>query len=70
MGNETLLIDTAVDSYIKNTSLRENEVLISCREETSNLEQSRMQLSPEQGQLLSFLVELIKAKKSIEIGSM
>ncbi len=69
MGNETLLIESTIDSYIKNTSLRENEVLIRCREETSNLKQSRMQLSPEQGQLLSFLVELIKAKKSIEIGT-
>lgn len=69
MGNETLLIENTVDSYIKKISLRENEVLARCRKETSNLEQSRMQLSPEQGQLLSFLVELIKAKKSIEIGT-
>tara|TARA_B100000029_G_scaffold514828_1_gene619206 strand:+ start:13622 stop:14287 length:666 start_codon:yes stop_codon:yes gene_type:complete len=69
MGNETLLIKSTVDSYIKKTSLRESEVLIKCREETSTLELSRMQLSPDQGQLLSFLVELIKAKKSIEIGT-
>lgn len=69
MGNEILLIESAIDSYIKKNSLRESEVLIKCREETSKLEQSRMQLSPEQGQLLSFLVELINVKKAIEIGT-
>jgi len=39
------------------------------REETANLKEARMQLSPEQGQLLAFLVELTGARKAIEVGT-
>jgi len=69
MGTETLLLSDAVHAYLQKYSLRESEELRRCREETSRLKEARMQLSPEQGQLLGFLVELTGAKKAIEIGT-
>jgi predicted O-methyltransferase YrrM len=58
MGRETLQLSDAVYQYLQDHSLRESNLLRQLREETANLKEARMQLSPEQGQLLAFLVEL------------
>ena len=70
MGTDTLLLSESVHAYLQSNSLREPEVLRRCREETSSLEEARMQLSPEQGQFLSFLVELTGVKRAIEVGTL
>jgi predicted O-methyltransferase YrrM len=49
-------------------SLREPALLKSLRETTYRLSSHGMQISPEQGQLMAFLIELIAAKKTLEIG--
>ena len=69
MGRETLQLSDAVYQYLQDHSLRESNVLRQLREETANLKEARMQLSPEQGQLLAFLVELTGARKAIEVGT-
>ena len=69
MGRETLQLSDAVYQYLQDHSLRESNVLRQLREETANLKDARMQLSPEQGQLLTFLVELTGARKAIEVGT-
>ena len=69
MGRETLQLSDAVYQYLQDHSLRESKVLRQLREETANLKEARMQLSPEQGQLLAFLVELTGARKAIEVGT-
>ena len=69
MGTDTLLLSESVHAYLQSNSLREPEVLRRCRKETSSLEEARMQLSPEQGQFLSFLVELTGVKRAIEVGT-
>ena len=61
MGRETLQLSDAVYRYLQDHSLRESNVLRQLREETATLKEARMQLSPEQGQLLMFLVELTGA---------
>jgi len=58
MGRETLQLSDAVYQYLQDHSLRETTVLRRLREETATLKEARMQLSPEQGQLLTFLAEL------------
>ncbi|CEF97659.1 O-methyltransferase, family 3 [Ostreococcus tauri] len=48
---------------------REAEVLRALREETSALRGARMQVAPEQGALLALCVELMDARRVIEIGT-
>ena len=69
MGRETLRLSDAVYQYLQDHSLRESNVLRQLRKETATLKEARMQLSPEQGQLLMFLVELTGARKAIEVGT-
>ena len=69
MGRETLQLSDAISQYLQDHSLRESDVLRRLRDETATLKEARMQLSPEQGQLLTFLVELTGANKAIEVGT-
>jgi predicted O-methyltransferase YrrM len=61
------LPDTLYD-YILSNSLREAEILTALREETARHKQARMQISPEQGQLMSLLIRLMGAKRILEVG--
>ena len=54
--------------YIR-ASLRESDVLKRLREETDNDPYSIMQIPPEQGQFMLFLVKALGAKKALEIGT-
>jgi len=56
-------------SYMLDSWLREPEVLRELREETDKLEMSAMQISPDQGQFMAFLVKLIDARRIIEVGT-
>jgi caffeoyl-CoA O-methyltransferase len=56
-------------TYLLDVSLREHDVLRRLREETAGLERSNMQIGPEQGQLMALLVELLGARKALEIGT-
>ena len=68
MTNKTLGLSPQLYDYLLSVSLREPESLIQLREETAMHPMSRMQISPEQGQLMAFLVQLIAAKKTLDIG--
>ncbi|MGV0024916.1 O-methyltransferase [Phormidesmis priestleyi] len=54
--------------YVVANSLREPEILTQLRHETANHPQARMQISPEQGQLMALLIQLMGATKVLEIG--
>lgn len=58
-----------IRDYLHSVSLREHEVLGRLRAATKPLKWGGMQISPEQGQFMMLLVELIGAKKAIEIGT-
>ena len=68
MSNKTLGLSEPVYNYILSNSLQESEVLAQLREETAKLPTSRMQIAPEQGQFMALLVNLIGAKKTLEVG--
>lgn len=68
MTIKSILVTDALYRYILSTSLREPEVLQQLREETALHTHSVMQIAPEQGQFMALLVELIGAKKILEIG--
>ncbi|MES2999020.1 MAG: class I SAM-dependent methyltransferase [Pseudomonadota bacterium] len=68
MSNQTLNVTPKLYEYMLSVSLREPAILKSLREETAKLPSHNMQISPEQGQFMVFLVELIGAKKTLEVG--
>ena len=69
MSNRTLNLDERLYQYLLDHSVRESALLRELREVTSKLEMSRMQISPEQGQFLTLLVELLGVERIIEIGT-
>lgn len=68
MSNKTIVMTPELNTYLQRCSLREPAILEALRDQTSSMSMSQMQISPEQGQLMAFLVELIGAKKTLEIG--
>jgi predicted O-methyltransferase YrrM len=68
MSRRTLPLTDRLHEYLLATSLREHPALARLREETSLLPGAGMQIAPEQGQLMAFLVELIGARRVLEIG--
>jgi predicted O-methyltransferase YrrM len=59
----------ALYDYVLSVSLREPPVLRELREETAKLPNGEMSIAPEQGPFLAMLVELLGAKKVIELGT-
>jgi caffeoyl-CoA O-methyltransferase len=60
--------DEPTYQYLVKTSVRETDVARRLREETQQLPMAQMQIGPDQGQLLQLLVQLIQAKKTLEVG--
>jgi len=68
MSTKTLNLTDSLYEYLLKHSLRESPFLYDLRQKTAALSESRMQISPEQGQFMQLLIELIGAKKTLEIG--
>jgi len=69
MSSSTIQLDEPILEYVRDVSVREPEVLRDLRAETSALEASNMQISPEQGQFMTLLAEITGAERAIEIGT-
>lgn len=70
MSTQTLNITPTLQAYIDTFAYREDERLKALRRETiDTFEAAPMQISPLQGQLLQLLLQLINAKKVLEIGT-
>src|SRR6187200_81156 len=68
MSNTHLQITEELRSYIRQVSLREPALMTRLREETAQMPGAGMQITPEQGQFLGLIVELIGATRALEIG--
>jgi predicted O-methyltransferase YrrM len=68
MPKQSIGLDNQLYNYLLSVSLREPEILWKLRQETASHPSSGMQISPEQGQFMSLLVQLIGAKKTLEVG--
>lgn len=66
--HKTINLATDMYEYLLSVSLRESEVLRDLRDETAQQTLARMQIAPDQGQLLSMLVRLSGAQRALEIG--
>ncbi|MFQ5764233.1 MAG: class I SAM-dependent methyltransferase [Rhodospirillales bacterium] len=69
MSNRTIALDDALYEYLASVSLREPDVLRRLREETQAMPERRMQISPEQGQFMALLAELVGARQCLEVGT-
>lgn len=69
MTHRTLRLTDDLYDYYCQVGLRESVILKELREETAKLPTHRMQIAPEQGQLMALLVELLGAKRILEIGT-
>ncbi len=69
MSNRTLQIDDRLYAYLTEVSLRELPVLADLRKETATLAMASMQIAPEQGQFMAFLIKLMGAERCLEVGS-
>jgi predicted O-methyltransferase YrrM len=68
MSNKSIGLTEDLHRYLLNNSVRESEILTKLRSHTEQHPMANMQISPEQGQLMGLLVELIGAKKCLEVG--
>lgn len=68
MSSRTIDVSERLLAWLRENTLRESPLLARLRAETAELPEARMQISPEQGQLMGLLVELIGCRRAIEVG--
>jgi predicted O-methyltransferase YrrM len=69
MSSRSLGLTDEVYTYLLENSLRESITCRALRKKTETIKYNAMQISPEQGQFMSFLVSLLNVKKAIEVGT-
>ena len=69
MSSTTIQLNEKVYDYLLGHSLRESTVCQQLREQTDAMPAATMQVSPEQGQFMAFLVELTGTRKAVEVGT-
>ena len=69
MSSRTIPMTDRLYDYLLKVSLREPPLLAELRAETAKMPMAGMQISPEQGQFMALLAELIGARKAIEVGT-
>jgi predicted O-methyltransferase YrrM len=69
MSRGSIGLDQSLNRYIVEAHSPEHPVLARLRERTARLPMAEMQIAPEQGHLLAFLVRLIGAKITLEVGT-
>jgi len=69
MTNRTIALDDRLHQYLQDNSLRETPLMRELREVTARHEKAHMQIGPEQGQFMTLLVELLGARRIIEVGT-
>ncbi|HEX5640700.1 MAG TPA: class I SAM-dependent methyltransferase [Burkholderiaceae bacterium] len=68
MSRRTLTLDETLHDYVIEHGVREHPELAALREATREHPRAGMQISPEQGQLMQLLVQMLGARRTIEIG--
>ncbi len=69
MPHKALQMTEPLQDYLLEVSLREPPVLAELRAETAALPGAGMQIAPEQGQFMALLVQLIGARRILEVGT-
>ena len=69
MARRSLELDDRLYDYLVQFGTRESDLLKDLRNETAKMSGAGMQIGPEQGAFMGLLVELIGAKRALEIGT-
>jgi len=69
MASKSLGLDDRTAAYLRAVSVADTPILVRLREETATLPLAVMQISPEQGQFMAFLVRLTGAVRALEVGT-
>ncbi len=69
MTTHSMFMPEQLYNYMIDVGCRELEVLRQLRAETAALPQAHYQIAPDEGQLITFLLELIGARRTIDIGT-
>jgi caffeoyl-CoA O-methyltransferase len=69
MARRSLELDDRLYDYLVQFGTRENDLLKELRAETAKMSGAGMQIGPEQGAFMGLLVELIGARRALEIGT-
>jgi len=69
MARRSLELDDRLYDYLVQFGTRESDLLKDLRAETQKLPGAGMQIGPEQGAFMALLVELIGARRALEIGT-
>ena len=68
MSRDSIALSAPLQEYVRRWGMREDADLAALRHETASHPWAMMQISPEQGHLMSLLVRLIGARKTLEVG--
>lgn len=68
MSNKSIGLSDELHEYMLSVSHRESAVMERLREETAEHPKAQMQIAPEQAQFFQFLLRLIGARRTIEVG--
>jgi predicted O-methyltransferase YrrM len=68
LSNRTTALTDALYEYLVRETVREPEILRRLRKETARMPGARMQIAPEQGQFMALLIELLGARRALEVG--
>ncbi|MBD0268670.1 class I SAM-dependent methyltransferase [Pseudanabaena sp. FACHB-2040] len=68
MSNQTFGLDDRLYRYLLGHSVREPDILAELRQVTAQHPMAQMQIAPEQGQFMALLVQLMGARKTLEVG--
>jgi O-methyltransferase len=69
MTRVTYGLDETIRAYLLENQPDEHALLAELREFTATVTRSRMQISPEQGHFLTFLIRLTGARRVLEVGT-
>lgn len=68
MPGKSSFIDSAIQDYVVNETVREHPALRDLRIETSHRSNAQMEIGPDQGALMQLLARTIGARRYLEIG--
>ncbi|MDQ2853689.1 MAG: class I SAM-dependent methyltransferase [Chloroflexota bacterium] len=69
MSNGSIGLSPELNAYLSRVGAREPEVLRQLRDETAKMPQAQMQIAVEEGAFLALLVELVGARRILEVGT-
>ena len=68
MSAQSIGLSDELHEYLLSMSLRESDAMRRLREETAEHPMAQMQIAPEQAQFFQFLIRLLGARRTLEVG--